>query len=415
MTPYEAGQQLGTLLFGAGGQPSLAGSVSGNAPQGSTYFRTLQQGASAQNAMQEARANRAKALIEESMLSSRQKLPATVSGVYTDPAQAALASAALGSNSTVDLRDLGTFQNPNARVALGQAATDMAAGNFPAYDQQTALAAGKPYSPVTITGTSMMPTGGSLGDVVATPVGQSEIGRNNAEAARSSQTADPVTKMQKVFEARGYEGAKQGLSGADLQAYVLTGKLPTTRTTSTKNTIPTPEQLGQYFPPGDSDPTGAKYSQAEWDAWRQAEAQRGVTNYGQMLEDFVTQGAKYVPAKAATEGTGTLGNIVHHIFGGTNEPGTQAVPAHFDTSGAPALGDAALTAKPLPSNVKIIPAPGTDPGVVAAMQAAAAAGHNAPAQTGDAPVTPTTQAEFDALPSGTLFVNPADGKTYRKK
>lgn len=28
---------------------------------------------------------------------------------------------------------------------------------------------------------------------------------------------------------------------------------------------------------------------------------------------------------------------------------------------------------------------------------------------------PTTQAEYDALPSGTKFVNPADGKTYRKK
>ena len=30
-------------------------------------------------------------------------------------------------------------------------------------------------------------------------------------------------------------------------------------------------------------------------------------------------------------------------------------------------------------------------------------------------VAVTTQAEFDALPSGALYTNPADGKTYRKK
>jgi hypothetical protein len=37
--------------------------------------------------------------------------------------------------------------------------------------------------------------------------------------------------------------------------------------------------------------------------------------------------------------------------------------------------------------------------------------------TGDpaGPATPATQADFDALPSGAFFVNPADGRTYKKK
>jgi len=42
-------------------------------------------------------------------------------------------------------------------------------------------------------------------------------------------------------------------------------------------------------------------------------------------------------------------------------------------------------------------------------------GGSAPASTSAAIATPKTQAELNALESGTLFVNPADGKTYRKK
>lgn len=201
MNPYEAGQQLGTLLFGnnrsaasAGATPSLYDAVTGNAAPGGVYYKTLTQGAQAQNAMQEARTNRAKALIEESMLSSRQALPAAVGGVYTDPKQAALASAALGSNSTVNLRDLGALQNPNAVPALGQAATDMAAGNFAGYNQQTALASGKPYEPVRVVDSTMLPSGVPLGDASftaqPTPVGNATIGLRGAETLAAQALAD---------------------------------------------------------------------------------------------------------------------------------------------------------------------------------------------------------------------------------
>lgn len=38
-----------------------------------------------------------------------------------------------------------------------------------------------------------------------------------------------------------------------------------------------------------------------------------------------------------------------------------------------------------------------------------------PAPTPSGPAMPSSQSDFDALPSGSLYINPADGKTYRKK
>lgn len=206
MDAYQAGQQLGTLLFGqqasAGnpnGSPSLLGALTGQPRQGAVYNKTLLQGAQAQNAMQLARANRAKALIEEQRAAEHAKLPAAVSGVYTSPAMATLAEAVLGGNETADLRDLGVLQNPNAQPALGQAATDMNAGNFAGYDQQTALAAGKPYEPVRVVGSTMLPSGVSLGDAAftaqATPVGGADIAEKNALA----EAANALTHQRETL------------------------------------------------------------------------------------------------------------------------------------------------------------------------------------------------------------------------
>ena len=44
----------------------------------------------------------------------------------------------------------------------------------------------------------------------------------------------------------------------------------------------------------------------------------------------------------------------------------------------------------------------------------AAAGAPQGSGTRSDPYRPTTQAEYDALPSGAIFINPSDGKTYRK-
>lgn len=197
MDAYQAGQQLGSLLFGQqptqgnpDGSPSLFDALAGRTTEGLPYYRTLTAGAQAQNAMQEARANRAKALIEEQRAAERAKLPAAVSGVYTNPAQASLVEAILGGNETSDLRDTGIYQNPNALGALAQAGTDMNAGDFPGYNQQTALAAGKPYEPVRVVDNTMLPSGVPLGDAAfaarATPVGQADITEKNALAGAAN-------------------------------------------------------------------------------------------------------------------------------------------------------------------------------------------------------------------------------------
>src|SRR5690348_2443436 len=89
MDAYQAGQQLGTLLFGGAattrspdGSPSLFDALSGRVPQGDVYNKTLLTGAQAQNAMQEARMNRAKAMIEENMAAHRQAV--TPQAMQTD-------------------------------------------------------------------------------------------------------------------------------------------------------------------------------------------------------------------------------------------------------------------------------------------------------------------------------------------
>jgi hypothetical protein len=204
MDAYNAGQQLGTLLFGGADAqgndtPSLFDALSGNTTQGATYNKTLLQGASAQNAMQQARVNRAKAMIEEQRAAERAKLPSAVSGAYANPQMAALAEAVLGGNETSDLRDLGSLQNPNALGALGQAATDMQGGDFAGYNQQTDLAAGKPYEPVRVVGNTMLPSGVPLGDAAftpqATPVGSADITLKNALGDAASALAQQRTTL----------------------------------------------------------------------------------------------------------------------------------------------------------------------------------------------------------------------------
>lgn len=50
---------------------------------------------------------------------------------------------------------------------------------------------------------------------------------------------------------------------------------------------------------------------------------------------------------------------------------------------------------------------------IASLPKSTAAG-TATGQTARAPATPTTKAAFDTLPSGSLYVNPGDGKIYRE-
>jgi hypothetical protein len=394
MDAYSAGQQLGTLLFGKADQPGIGSLVTGQPNYGSTYFKTLTQGAQAQNVMQQARMNRAKALIEEQRAAERAKLPTAVSGVYTNPAQAALAEAVLGGNTTADLRDLGTLQNPNAVAALGEAATDMQAGNFAGYNQQTALATGKPYEPVRVVGNTMLPDGVPLGDAAfnatATPVGQADIEERLAQAGAAHALAGQRNTLTPIIAA--LDQARAAAAGRSNN--------PTTKG-------PNAAELRLAFSHPDTDPKSPSYGLPVVDT--------------QALADFYASGEPFQQYVAEHYGTPKPGQPLN----GRDIP--IANQAALDGEN---LGDLAASAALAPSAHRVIinMAPGTDPAVIAAARAAAAADQRAsrpapalppqPAHAAQQPggiAMPATQADFDALPKGALFVNPKDGKTYRKK
>lgn len=375
MNPFEAGQQLGSLLFGqqpgAGdpnGEPNLFDAVSGAPRQGGIYYRTLTQGAQAQNVMQEARINRAKALIQESMLQHRRAVtPQAMQTLGYSPQSAAALGDILLSSAEPDIRRFGPLANPNAVPALGQAATDMQAGDFPGYNEQTALAEGKPYQPVIVAGDTLRPSGVPLGDsafqMVTTPTGQATIGEKNALAG----AAEALIKERDARTAAGF--TKKG------------SKAP-------KPATPTKTLLETLLPPEDTANGPAPL-----------DVPRAMRRY----EAAVADGAITIPEILAWS---TAHPAIGNDTGGTPTGMIYNAPEPAPAA-EPSLGDAAT----IPPGVQIKLAPGTDPRIVAAVQAAA---RTDPAAR-SAVATPTSQAEFDALPAGAMFVNPSDGKTYRKK
>lgn len=150
------GRQIGEVLFGSTNpqtgdkSPGLFALATGHVPKGQVYWNTIKRATDADQSWWNARGARSKALVAQMMADSRQKLPEAVAGVYQDPAVAGLAAAALGSNPTVNLRDLGQFQNPNYLPATNAAAQAAVAGNTSAMNRMLSLASGKPidYSKV---------------------------------------------------------------------------------------------------------------------------------------------------------------------------------------------------------------------------------------------------------------------------
>lgn len=200
MDAFQAGQQLGTLLFGSRGStsnpdgtPSLYDAATGNVAPGTTYYNTLKTGSNAMQAFQDARDARTKAMIDQGRLTHRQSVPASVQQVYSDPNQAALVSNVMLSNNNPSMTQAGVWQNPNALPAYTKAAADMNAGNFAGYNQQTALAGGKPYEPVRVVDSTMLPSGVPLGDAAftaqPTPAGSATIGLRGAETLAAQALA----------------------------------------------------------------------------------------------------------------------------------------------------------------------------------------------------------------------------------
>lgn len=359
MDAYQAGQQLGTLLFGGAPDaqgdrtPSLFDALLGRTAKGPVYYRTLLRGAQTQNAMQEARINRAKALIEEQRAAERAKGHATIAGVYKDPAQAALADMVLLGNENINLGNLGKYQNPNYLPAQTQAATDMNAGNFAGYDQQTALATGKPYEPVRVVDGTMLPSGVALGDAafqaMPTPAETLKASRAGADKAANYQIV--TGEDGKLYRVDKLTGAATPVTNATGTG--LGGKVPPVTLTASDAKLL-----------GDIDPiTGKLTAKGQQDAAILAAnpvkatltklfARTPLTNKKLPLD---ANGAPILPADI---------------------PLAPLSDGYAPTDAS--LGEAATAS--LPDKVSIVMAPGTDPRIVAATEAAARATPAIPAR-----------------------------------
>lgn len=152
VTPYEAGQQLGTLLFGqqpsAGnpdGSPSLYDAATGNVPRGSAYYNALATGGRAYeavaqvgNVMAQARTNRAKAVMAEQQQAARAQYKQAYLAAGGDPKQADfVADSALAADSS----------NPEQLFALlprSRAYGAAQLGDDALMNRNIAVSAGKP-------------------------------------------------------------------------------------------------------------------------------------------------------------------------------------------------------------------------------------------------------------------------------
>lgn len=189
MDAYQAGQQLGTLLFGGAattrspdGAPSLFDALSGRVPQGDVYNKTLLTGAQAQNAMQEARMNRAKALIAEQQQNARGRYLSDFQGAGLGDLAQLAADAGLGADSSNPAQILGLLSQARATQAANS--SDDAAMN-----RNIAVFAGKPLELSTTNGGITTANPYTAPMVAPNAVGQATIAAHNAAAQDSLANA----------------------------------------------------------------------------------------------------------------------------------------------------------------------------------------------------------------------------------
>jgi hypothetical protein len=153
---------------------------------------------------------RSDAIIKQSMLDHRQALDTALPGVYTDPKQAALASAVLGSNSTVDMDQLGKFQKPSYRALDAEQQDALGKGDFKRVNAITAVLGDKQFEPVIEKGGAYIENGATLGDLdaIPTPATAERIDQMHAQTAQGQQrTNAAVAKSNRAPAPRGHSSA----------------------------------------------------------------------------------------------------------------------------------------------------------------------------------------------------------------
>lgn len=155
---YEGYAALGDLLGGGADQ---------RAELNGAKYRSAS--ADAAYKFNQAAEERSKALIAAARLASRQALPDAVNGVYTDPKQAALLNAVLGSNETINMSQTGKFQTPGYTALVQEQQDALAKGDFKRMNAVTSVLGDKQFEPVITKGGAFIENGATLGDLDAIP------------------------------------------------------------------------------------------------------------------------------------------------------------------------------------------------------------------------------------------------------
>lgn len=144
----------------------------------------------------EAAKSRSDAIIRASQLTSRQALPGALGGIYTDPKEAALANAVLGSNDTINMGQLGDFQTPGHAALVQEQQDALGKGDFKRMNAVTAVLGDKQFEPVIAKGGAYIENGATLGDLdaIPTPEAAERINAIQAHTQQGQQRTDAAVR-----------------------------------------------------------------------------------------------------------------------------------------------------------------------------------------------------------------------------
>jgi hypothetical protein len=211
---YEGFAALGQMLGGGVGKPGV-------------YEDTLKKAYSADEQLQQARRARSLALIDSGRLDNRNAVtPALLQAALGGDieAQATLGSSVLGSNSTMNMGQLGDYQRPHYGQNLNTAQEALEAGNIPTYNKFNAAAEGKNYQPVRALGGSYIEDGVALDDLDMVPTlgTLNAIKRTDAAIDQGQQrTNASVAKSNRAPASHSSGGGGKAPSAAAAEAGVL--------------------------------------------------------------------------------------------------------------------------------------------------------------------------------------------------
>lgn len=185
------GHALGEILTGQIGTPGV-------------YEDTLKKVYGTEEQLQQARRERSRAMTAKRMFDARSAITEELlARVFSGDPQAAaeLGAAALGSNQTVNLGQLGKRQRPfyDQNVIAAQEALE--SGNFVDYNRFNAGALGDEYDPIKQEGNVLRPLGEGIDSegfvMIPTPESAERIAATQARVAQGQQRTDAAVARAK--------------------------------------------------------------------------------------------------------------------------------------------------------------------------------------------------------------------------